>query len=172
MQNKAFFMYKYIYFYTAIIYKYMNKILLILIILIITSLQINAQEVTSYKLKTTQNAKERKAILDCYRKQIKKEWAVDVQFEINILDVYKNYAVILCNVSNKTGGQIIFPDNDGLYDCCHAEATFKKVKGRWIIVEHGEFSTDAWWTKWCDGDTKGLPKALFSNVCVAIKSGD
>lgn len=85
-----------------------------------------SQEVKDYKIKTTQNASERKEILDLLRYEILKEIDQEVIFSVNHLKLSGNYAWFEGNTLRKDGKEIVFPDN--LYDCCHVEGLFEKVK--------------------------------------------
>jgi hypothetical protein len=47
-------------------------------------------------------------------------------------------------VQRKDGKSPVMPADH--YDCCHVEALFKKVNGKWILKENGAFSSDVWYT--------------------------
>jgi hypothetical protein len=83
-------------------------------------------------------------MLDLLRTEIKNNIEQDVIFVVNHFLVYGNYAWMEGTVQRKDGKSLSFPDD--VYDCCHAEALFKKVNGNWILKEQGAFSTDVWFS--------------------------
>jgi hypothetical protein len=136
----------------------MKKIISI-ILLALCTYTIHAQNITSYKTKTTANEKARKAVLDRLRKAIKKEYAVDMQFEVDKFNIYGNYAWLQVTAATKDGTPLVI--KDPYADCCHAEALYKKVKGVWKMIEQTSFSTDVWYEALLE--KYNLPVGLFNN---------
>jgi hypothetical protein len=121
------------------------KIFLFLIFAALTALQIgHTQTLRDFKKKTETNAKERTAMLDLLRMDIKNSLEQDVVFVVNHFKVYGSYAWMEGTVQRKDGKALVFPDEG--YDCCHVEALFKKVNGAWILKQNGAFSTDVSYT--------------------------
>lgn len=101
------------------------------------------QTLRDFKKKTDQNTKERTAMLDLLRIDIKNDLEQDVIFVVNHFNVYGIYAWMEGSVQRKDGKELKFPHD--AYDCCHVEALFKKVNGSWVLKENGAFSTDLWY---------------------------
>ena len=102
-----------------------------------------SQTLRDFKKKTETNAKERTAMLDLLRTDIKNDLEQDVIFVVNHFKAYGNYAWMEGTVQRKDGKDLKFPDE--AYDCCHVEALFKKVNGSWVLKANGAFSTDVWY---------------------------
>jgi endoglucanase Acf2 len=102
-----------------------------------------SQTLRDFKKKTEENTKERTAMLDLLRSDIKNYLEQDVVFVVNHFKVYGSYAWMEGTVQRKDGKEIVFTED--AYDCCHVEALFKKVNGAWILKENGAFSTDVWY---------------------------
>jgi hypothetical protein len=114
-----------------------------------------------YKLKTTKNSLERKAILDLARKDIFDDLKQDVLFNVDHLKVSGNYAWFEGKAVRTDGKELEFPDET--YDCCHVEGLFEKVQGKWKIVEFGSFSTDCWYCGIAYLYPK-VPKGIFTEA--------
>ena len=120
------------------------RIIIYLLFATLTSMQLGySQTLRDFKKKTETNAKERTAMLDLLRSDIKNDLEQDVIFVVNHFKVYGNYAWMEGSVQRKDGKELKFPHD--AYDCCHVEALFKKVNGSWILKEYGAFSTDVWY---------------------------
>ena len=120
------------------------RILIFLLFTTLLSTQLSfSQTLRDFKKKTEENTKERTAMLDLLRADIKNYLEQDVVFVVNHFKVQGTYAWMEGTVQRKDGKEIIFTE-DG-YDCCHVEALFKKVNGSWILKENGAFSTDVWY---------------------------
>lgn len=120
------------------------RIFIFLLFTTLLSVQLGyGQTLRDFKKKTEENTKERTAMLDLLRSDIKNYLEQDVVFVVNHFKVYGTYAWMEGTVQRKDGKEIIFTE-DG-YDCCHVEALFKKVNGSWILKENGAFSTDVWY---------------------------
>jgi endoglucanase Acf2 len=102
-----------------------------------------SQTLRDFKKKTETNAKERTAMLDLLRTDIKNDLEQDLIFVVNHFKTYGNYAWMEGTVQRKDGKDLKFPDE--AYDCCHVEALFKKVNGSWVLKANGAFSTDVWY---------------------------
>ncbi|NBV09591.1 MAG: hypothetical protein EBR91_04165 [Flavobacteriia bacterium] len=121
------------------------RIILFLFFTALTALQIgHTQTLRDFKKKTETNAKERTAMLDLLRMDIKNSLEQDVVFVVNHFKVYGSYGWMEGTVQRKDGKALVFPDEG--YDCCHVEALFKKVNGAWILKQNGAFSTDVSYT--------------------------
>ena len=103
-----------------------------------------SQTLRDFKKKTEENTKERTAMLDLLRTDIKNDLEQDVIFVVNHFKVYGNYSWMEGSVQRKDGKELKFPN--GPYACCHVEALFKKVNGTWVMKDNGAFSTDVWYT--------------------------
>ena len=102
-----------------------------------------SQTLRDFKKKTETNAKERTAMLDLLRTDIKNDLEQDLIFVVNHFKTYGNYAWMEGTVQRKDGKDLKFPDE--AYDCCHVEALFKKINGSWVLKANGAFSTDVWY---------------------------
>ena len=102
-----------------------------------------SQTLRDFKKKTEENTKERTAMLDLLRTDIKNDLEQDVIFVVNHFKVYGTYAWMEGTVQRKDGKELKFPDE--AYDCCHVEALFKKINGSWVLKANGAFSTDVWY---------------------------
>lgn len=121
------------------------RIFIFLLFTTLLSLQLGfSQTLRDFKKKTETNAKERTAMLDLLRTDIKNDLEQDVIFVVNHFKVYGNYAWMEGTVQRKDGKELKFPDE--AYDCCHVEALFKKVNGSWVLKANGAFTTDVWYT--------------------------
>ena len=121
------------------------KLIVTLILTTLISQQYGyGQNLRDFQKKNEANTKERTAMLDLLRNDIKNNLEQDVVFVVNHFKVYGNYAWMEGSVQRKDGKEIRFPDP--AYDCCHVEALFKKVNGSWVMKAHGAFSTDVWYT--------------------------
>jgi len=122
----------------------MMRILFFLLFTAVLSIQLSfSQTLRDFKKKTEENTKERTAMLDLLRSDIKNYLEQDVVFVVNHFKVYGSYAWMEGTVQRKDGKEIVFTED--AYDCCHVEALFKKVNGAWILKENGAFSTDVWY---------------------------
>ncbi len=121
------------------------KLIVTLILTTLISLQYGyGQNLRDFQKKNEANTKERTAMLDLLRDDIKNDLEQDVVFVVNHFKVYGNYAWMEGSVQRKDGKAIRFPNP--AYDCCHVEALFKKVNGSWVMKTHGAFSTHVWYT--------------------------
>ncbi|TCI84539.1 hypothetical protein [Tenacibaculum sp. M341] len=112
----------------------------------------NAQFFTSYKVKTTQNKKERTELLNLVRAQ-----TGDYLFIVNTLNVSKQYAWFQGTQVRRDGKPI---ETSEYEDCCHTEALLKRSGKTWKVIEFGSNSTDVWWFGlW---ETYQLPKTFFT----------
>jgi hypothetical protein len=126
-----------------------------------------SQTLRDFKKKTETNAKERTAMLDLLRNDIKNDLEQDVIFVVNHFKVYGNYAWMEGTVQRKDGKELRFPDD--AYDCCHVEALFKKSNGSWILKENGAFSTDIWYS--CiTSSYPGASRQIFSSNVLSFQS--
>ena len=139
------------------------RILLFVLFIGFISIQIGfSQTPRDFQKKTEANTKERTQMLDLLRTEIKNNIEQDVIFVVNHFLVYGNYAWMEGTVQRKDGKSLSFPD-DG-YDCCHAEALFKKVNGNWILKEQGAFSTDVWFACILDRFPDADPSIFSADV--------
>jgi len=130
------------------------KLKALTLLLFILSLNSYAQttKVLDYKVKTTANARERTEMLDAFRASLYKEWKLKFEFVVKYFKVGGNYAWFEGTAVRKDGKEMTFPDDT--YDCCHAEALFKRQGGKWTVLEGAAFSTDVWY----DGINKRYPQ--------------
>lgn len=120
------------------------RIFIFLLFTTLFSIQLSfSQTLRDFKKKTEENTKERTAMLDLLRTDIKNDLEQDVIFVVNHFKVYGNYAWMEGTVQRKDGKELKFPDE--AYDCCHVEALFKKINGSWVLKANGAFSTDVWY---------------------------
>jgi hypothetical protein len=120
------------------------RIFIFLLFTTLFSIQLSfSQTLRDFKKKTEENTKERTAMLDLLRTDIKNDLEQDVVFVVNHFKVYGNYAWMEGTVQRKDGKELKFPDE--AYDCCHVEALFKKINGSWVLKANGAFSTDVWY---------------------------
>lgn len=112
----------------------------------------------SYKKENKSNTTERKVLLDIYRSHLKKEFQREFKFVVNTFNVSKTHAWLMADVVNINNEPVVFPE-DTYLDCCHVEAFYKKVNGKWQLIEYGSFSTDVWYAGiW---ERYKLPKSFF-----------
>ncbi len=121
-----------------------------------------SQTLRDFKKKTEENTKERTAMLDLLRTDIKNDLEQDVIFVVNHFKVYGNYAWMEGTVQRKDGKELKFPDE--AYDCCHVEALFKKVNGSWVLKANGAFSTDVWYACIVSSYPEASRQIFSSNV--------
>lgn len=135
----------------------------VLIFTMLMSIQFGyGQTLRDFKKKTDQNTKERTAMLDLLRTDIKNDLEQDVIFVVNHFNVYGIYAWMEGSVQRKDGKELKFPHD--AYDCCHVEALFKKVNGSWVLKENGAFSTDVWYTCIVSSYPEASRQIFSSNV--------
>ena len=124
---------------------------------------VNAQRIDSYKIETSKNEKERKQMLNLLRGELKKNHRQDFIFVVRRLNVSSNgYAWLEVDVKRQDGKKVVLEE---MQSCCHAEAAFKKVKGRWQIIESMAFSNDMWWDR-----IKGFPKKISFFIMFSKKT--
>jgi endoglucanase Acf2 len=121
-----------------------------------------SQTLRDFKKKTETNAKERTAMLDLLRTDIKNDLEQDLIFVVNHFKTYGNYAWMEGTVQRKDGKDLKFPDE--AYDCCHVEALFKKVNGSWVLKANGAFSTDVWYACIVSSYPEASRQIFSSNV--------
>ena len=121
-----------------------------------------SQTLRDFKKKTETNAKERTAMLDLLRTDIKNNLEQDLIFVVNHFKTYGNYAWMEGTVQRKDGKDLKFPDE--AYDCCHVEALFKKVNGSWVLKANGAFSTDVWYACIVSSYPEASRQIFSSNV--------
>jgi hypothetical protein len=120
----------------------MNKIIIAAIIFMTSNLY--SQIIRDFKKKNEKNQLERTQMLDLLRISVKNDIEQDVVFVVNHFLVSNSYAWMQGEVQRKDGKVLKMPSD--YYDCCHVEALFKKVNGKWILKENGAFSTDVWYS--------------------------
>ena len=103
------------------------------------------QGILDYKIKNASNAKDRTAILDVYREYLYRQYKQEFVFVVKHFKIGNNFGWLMADLKRKDGGSLVLPSDEGESDCCHVEALFRRTNGRWIIVEHMEFSNDIWW---------------------------
>lgn len=125
-------------------------------VLMAASAPVSAQQVLDYKTKTSNNQADRTIMLNLLRNQMKKDHGLEFQYVVNHFKVSNGWAWLTCDAQRKDGKKLVLDDAQ---DCCHVEALFKKVNGKWTLDQHGAFSTDVWW----EGiqENTGAPTAIF-----------
>lgn len=136
------------------------KVKSLVLFLLLFSLNSFAQttKVSDYKIKNNANGKDRSEMLDAFRESLYKDWKLRFEFFVKYFKVSGNYAWFEATAVRKDGKDMAFEDDS--YDCCHAEALFKKQNGKWTVLEGAAFSTDLWY----DGINKRhpeVPAAIF-----------
>jgi LAS superfamily LD-carboxypeptidase LdcB len=111
---------------------------------VIASFVVNAQSIRNFQKKNSSNQLERTQMLDLLRVSVKNDIEQDVVFVVDHFLVSSTYAWMEGSVQRKDGKELKMPADH--YDCCHVEALFKKVKGKWILKENGAFSSDVWYS--------------------------
>ncbi|RYD97473.1 MAG: hypothetical protein EOP54_10790 [Sphingobacteriales bacterium] len=131
-------------------------VLITCLLVVLTSLPLQAQVIKDYKTKTTANHTERSKILDLLRAEIYRRHKQEVQFVVEKLNVQGEYAWFQGQVQRKDGKEF---EIAGEADCCHVEALLRNKNGKWYIDEMAAFTTDVWW----DGiwEEKKLSRQLF-----------
>jgi hypothetical protein len=139
------------------------RIFIFLLFTTLLSIQLSfSQTLRDFKKKTEENTKERTAMLDLLRTDIKNDLEQDVIFVVNHFKVYGPYAWMEGTVQRKDGKELKFPDE--AYDCCHVEALFKKVNGAWVLKANGAFSTDVWYACILSSYPEASRQIFSSNV--------
>ena len=139
------------------------RIFIFLLFTSLLSIQLSfSQTLRDFKKKTEENTKERTAMLDLLRTDIKNDLEQDVIFVVNHFKVYGTYAWMEGTVQRKDGKELKFPDE--AYDCCHVEALFKKVNGAWVLKANGAFSTDVWYACILSSYPEASRQIFSSNV--------
>jgi hypothetical protein len=124
-----------------------------------------AQPIYDYKIKTSTNAVERTKLLDIYRASLFNELKQEIVFIVKHFKVSNGYAWLKAELQRKDGKEIRVPASYYAFDCCHAEALFKKSGNKWLIAEENTFSTDIWWL----GISKRhplAPKGIFDEIAL------
>jgi hypothetical protein len=120
----------------------MTKISALLLIFLLAH-SFHSQTLRNFKTKNETNLTERTYMLDLLRAEVRAMINQEVVFVVEHFMVSGNYAWMQGQVQLKNGSRPKMP-SDG-YDCCHVEALFKKVNGKWVVKEEGAFSTDVWY---------------------------
>ncbi|TGL55814.1 hypothetical protein EHQ59_03250 [Leptospira kemamanensis] len=110
--------------------------------------------VLDYKTKNKSNEVERTYLLDLLRANLTKEFKQEFVFVVEHFKLSGDFAWFRGTAKRKDGKEIELAE-DLPYDCCHVEALYKRVNGKWQIAESAAFSTDVWW----DGIQLRYPKA-------------
>lgn len=110
----------------------------------IASSVVNSQIIRNFQKKNSSNQLERTQMLDLLRVSVKNDIEQDVVFVVDHFLVSSTYAWMEGSVQRKDGKELRMPADH--YACCHVEALFKKVKGKWILKENGAFSSDVWYS--------------------------
>ncbi|XDD45812.1 hypothetical protein AB3N60_13985 [Leptospira sp. WS39.C2] len=128
---------------------------LIIFVSFFIALNIYSQQIVlDYKTKSKVNEVERTYLLDLLRARMVSEFKQEFIFVVEHFKVAGDFAWFRGTAKRKDGKEINLPE-DLPYDCCHVEAMYKKVNGKWQIAESAAFSTDVWW----DGIQQRYPKA-------------
>lgn len=120
----------------------MNKIIIVAFFFMTSNLY--SQIIRDFKKKNEKNQAERTQMLDLLRTSVKNDIEQDVVFVVDHFLVSSTYAWMQGSVQRKDGKTPKMPADH--YDCCHVEALFKKVGGKWILKENGAFSSDVWYS--------------------------
>ncbi|MDR3695644.1 hypothetical protein [Mucilaginibacter sp.] len=139
----------------------------LIVFLLMFALQARSQRaaVLDYKIKTAANAKERTEMLDALRAYLYKDLKMTLEFYVDHLKVGNNYAWFEGTADRKDGKEIKFEED--AYDCCHAEALFKKQGGKWTVADGAAFSTDVWYEAIAKKYPEA-PKAIFPPGSAAL----
>lgn len=121
----------------------MSRFLMLLLVLFMANAGFGQYTVFDLKVKTAANSADRTKMLDILRAKMYEEYKQEFVFVVDHFKMSNNYAWFMGDVQRKDGRKIVFPD-DGVYDCCHAQALFRKKSGKWYLVESGSFATDVW----------------------------
>jgi hypothetical protein len=136
----------------------MKKLKFLAILLIYSN--IHAQSIRDFKKKNEKNQIERTQMLDLLRISVKNDIEQDVVFVVDHFLVSSDYAWMEGSVQRKDGKTPIMPADH--YACCHVEALFKKVGGKWVLKDNGAFSSDVWYSclleRFPDVNTDIFPK--------------
>lgn len=97
----------------------------------------------NFKSKSSDNMTERTQMLDLLRQKVKSEINQEVVFVVDHFLVSDSYAWMEGGILGKDGSKPNLP-YDGM-ECCQVQALFQQVNGKWILMENGVFSSDAWY---------------------------
>lgn len=111
--------------------------------------------------------KDRKLICNAFRKPMSKVVrGQKIVFVISSLNVYDNYAFILCSLQLSSGKAVDWSKtqykddfNAGDLENNAVGLLKKNSQGEWIVLESSFSNTDAWYISWAD--YYSLPPALF-----------
>jgi hypothetical protein len=101
------------------------------------------QTLRNFKTKNEANTTERTYMLDLLRAEVRAALNQEVVFVVNHFMVSGNYAWMEGQAQLRNGGTPRLPHE--AMDCCHVEGLYKRVNGKWVLKEHGVFSTDVWY---------------------------
>jgi hypothetical protein len=121
-----------------------KKIFLFTLLLLALSVVSAQNKLEDFKVKNASNLKERTEMLNALRGNLNKEFKQEFSFSVQHFKVGGNYAWLMATAIRKDGKSIVL-DDEIPYDCCHVEALFKKINGKWKIVESVPFSSDVWY---------------------------
>lgn len=130
---------------------------MILGLVLVAGISLQAQtKVLDFKVKNSTNTAERTIMLDLLRNQMKTDYKIEFKYVVDHFKVSGNFAWLRATAQRKDGKTLVLGDED---DCCHVECLYKKVNGKWTILEHAAFSTDVWY----EGiqERTGAPQAIF-----------
>ena len=99
----------------------------------------------------------RKDVLGTLRPVVEKRLGADVEFNVNLIRVQRDWAFVVADPQRKGGRPIdgwrIFGEHFGNMDGLRTEAVLRKERGRWRVVDHAIGATDVWY---CDVGPKSL----------------
>jgi hypothetical protein len=133
------------------------KLYLFFVCSLLVTVTTNAQMVVDYKVRSALNATDRTVMLDLLKNKMKNEYKSDFVFVVRHFKVANNVAWFMGDAAWKDPKRMILSADR---DCCHIEALFKKIRGKWQIIESEAFSTDVWYEGIWDRYT--VPKAIFN----------
>jgi hypothetical protein len=132
------------------------KIYVFVVCSLLIAMTTNAQTVVDYKTSSALNSADRTVMLDLLRNKMKGEYKSDFVFTVRHFKVASNAAWFMGDAAWKDSKKMMLSSDK---DCCHVEALFKRVRGKWQILASESFSTDVWYEGIWERYT--VPKAIF-----------
>ena len=91
----------------------------------------------------------RKAVLGALRPAIEERLGPNVEFNVTLIRVQRDWAFVIADPQRKGGKPIdgwrIFGEDFGNMDGLRVDAILRKHGGRWAVVDHAIGATDVWY---------------------------
>lgn len=99
----------------------------------------------------------RKAVLDGLRPAVERRLGPNVEFQVTLLRVQRDWAFVVVDPRRRGGklidGRKIFGEHFDNMDGLRVDAVLRKRGHRWVLVDHAIGATDVWY---CDVGPRSL----------------